>query len=101
MSVLENVGTLMKLMSTIYFAYVIAFKIMEESDGLEPKSVKECWRRNDWSKSKDTIQHYLITSQRDKYFDLYTKHMKGWNLKRTNGFLYENTTRKIKLRGIK
>ena len=32
------------------FAYAIALEIMEESEDLEPKSVEECRRRNDWTK---------------------------------------------------
>ena len=32
------------------FAYAIALEIIEESEDLEPKSVEECRRRNDWPK---------------------------------------------------
>ena len=38
------------------FAYATALEIIEESEDLEPKSVEDCRRRNDWPKWKDAIQ---------------------------------------------
>lgn len=50
------------------FAYNVALNLMQESEDLEPKSVKECRRRDDWPKWKEAIQYELNSLSKREVF---------------------------------
>lgn len=50
------------------FAYNVALNLMQESEDLKPKSVKECRRRDDWPKWKEAIQYELNSLSKREVF---------------------------------
>ena len=69
---------------------------MEESEDLEPKSVEECRRRNDWPKWKDAIQVELNCLAKREVFRPVVQTPEGVKPVGYKWVLYENATRKMK-----
>ena len=57
------------------FVYNVALEIMEED--LEPRSIGECCRRDDWPKWKDTIQSELDSLAKREVFGLIVQTLEG------------------------
>nr|XP_016480656.1 PREDICTED: uncharacterized protein LOC107801782 [Nicotiana tabacum] len=59
------------------FAYNVAVEVMQQDGDLEPKSIDECRRRNDWPKWKDAIQVELASLEKHEVFGPIVQTLEG------------------------
>ena len=59
------------------FAYSIAIDIMNDEDDIEPRTVDECRRRQDWPKCKEAIEAELKSLEKREVFGRITKTPNG------------------------
>jgi hypothetical protein len=59
------------------FSFKVAFEITRSNDDIEPQSVKECWRRNDWLMWKEAIQAELNSLAKREVFGPVVQTPKG------------------------
>lgn len=71
-----------KQLSTTFFVFNVALYIVEDSEDLEPKSVKEGRHRNGWPKWKDAIWPELNSIARREVFGLVVQTPEGIELVR-------------------
>jgi len=76
------------------FSFKVAFDITRSNDDIEPQSVEECRRRNDWPMWKEAIQTEFNSLAKREVFGPVVQTPKGVS---PVGYLYENVMRKMKL----
>jgi hypothetical protein len=59
------------------FSFKVAFDITKSNDDIEPQSVEECRRRNDWSMWKEAIQAELNSLAKREVFGLVVQTPEG------------------------
>jgi hypothetical protein len=50
------------------FSFKVAFDIIRSNDDIEPQTIEECRRRNDWPMWKEAIQAELNSLAKRKVF---------------------------------